>query len=193
LIKTRKRNIRELVNGLRETLSERDRDAWSDAIEDRLFGFEPFAAARTVLFYASFNNEVRTGGAIRRAIREGKRIAVPVTKVEEKRLETSLVTDFDEDLQPGAFGIPEPKPGRVRPVPDDEIDIVVVPGVAFDRRGNRVGYGGGYYDRFVGRVRIGVPLIAVAFAFQLMDEVPAAEHDLRVDALITEEETIVFE
>ena len=95
-----------------------------------------------------------------------------------------------EDLVPGFMDIPEPT-ASCEPVDPQEVDLVLVPGVAFDRQGNRLGYGGGYYDRFL--QQCAAPRVALAFATQLVDHVPTEPHDLRVHAVVTDEEVIRIE
>jgi len=120
----------------------------------------------------------------------GKRVVAPKTVHRERRMIISEVFDVENDLAPGLWNIPEPRPECLRPVDVSEIDLVIVPGVAFDERGNRLGYGGGYYDRFFTELRDGVPLVAVAFEVQVLPEVPVAPWDRRVDLIITESRII---
>lgn len=141
-----------------------------------------------VFAYFSVRSEVQTFDIIRQALRAGKRVALPVSISRGRRLIFREVTDFKADLKPGLLGIPEPKPSRPRVAPR-EADLIIVPGVAFDRRGYRLGTGGGFYDRFLRRVtrpaRVGL-----AFEAQLVDKVPHAEHDERVDYIVTERRVI---
>ena len=102
----------------------------------------------------------------------------------------SEILDVNEDLAPGPWNIPEPKLEKLRPLEPEEIDFVVVPGVAFDQQGNRLGYGGGYYDRFFTQLRAEVPLVAITFEVQVLAEIPVAPWDRQVDLLITEKRVI---
>jgi 5-formyltetrahydrofolate cyclo-ligase len=95
------------------------------------------------------------------------------------------VTDPATDLVPGAWGIPEPREG-LEEVPAERMDVVVVPGAAFDAAGRRCGYGGGFYDAYLPLTRAGVPWVALAFEAQLVDELPCEPHDLAVGAIVTE-------
>jgi 5-formyltetrahydrofolate cyclo-ligase len=187
-----KKEIRVLVSGRRDAMPREELAAASRAIGERLFGFEPFSAARTVMFFVSFRSEVLTAAMIKRALAAGKRVAVPIVNPDTRELVPSEIKDFDSELTEGAYGIPEPKAEFVRPVPPAEIDFVAMPGLAFDRRGGRIGYGGGFYDRFAARLRPGALLAALAFSFQVFDEIPALPHDRKVDAIVTEKEIIVF-
>ena len=102
------------------------------------------------------------------------------------------VASLTEDLLPGVWGIREPDPARCREASIEEIDFILVPGVAFDASGGRLGYGGGFYDRLLGHARPGVPKVAGAFSLQVVAAVPVEDHDCRVTTLVTETETIPF-
>jgi 5-formyltetrahydrofolate cyclo-ligase len=136
------------------------------------------------MFFASFRSEVDTHHMIRRALEEGKRIVLP--RVRGKELELLEIENYDRDVAPGAWGIPEP--GRGRTVELKDIGLIVMPGAAFDVRGNRIGYGGGFYDRLLplynGRTA------ALAFELQIIPEVSAAVHDIPVHMIITEKRVI---
>lgn len=187
-----KSDIRAKAASLRDALAASEIDARSKAVEDRLFSFGPFEAARTVMIFVSFRSEVRTEGIMRRALASGKRVAVPLVDFARREMFASVINDFEAELAPGPYGILEPKHEFVRPVPAGEIDFVALPGLAFDRRGNRVGYGGGFYDRFVTGLRPETTLAALAFSIQLFDEVPADETDRKIHALITDGGILLF-
>jgi 5-formyltetrahydrofolate cyclo-ligase len=187
-----KRDVRLRAAALRDSLSPAENAARSLKIEERLFAFGPFAAARTVMLFISFRSEVSTGGMIRRSLAAGKRVAVPVVGTKELGIFASQIKDCGAELAEGAYGILEPKPEFLRPVPPEEMDFVALPGLAFDRRGNRIGYGGGFYDRYIATLRPDACLAALAFSLQIFDDVPAAEHDRKIHALITDEELISF-
>lgn len=186
-----KKDIRNLVAERRDRLTPGELSARSAAVEARLFSYEPFVSARTVMFFVSFRSEVLTEGMIKRALDAGKCVVAPVVRLETRELVASELKDFDSELAEGAYGIPEPKPEFVRPVPPEEIDFAAVPGLAFDRAGHRVGYGGGFYDRFIERLRPDAHLAALAFSFQLFDEVPFQQHDRKIHAVITDAETLI--
>ncbi|MFC1474474.1 5-formyltetrahydrofolate cyclo-ligase [bacterium] len=181
---------RKQVLTIRDTLTIYERISMSEKATELLLGFEPFVIAETTMFFISFRSEILTELMIRRSLGAGKRVVVPVTNIEERTLTASLLLDYNSELAPGAFGIPEPMEGCVRPVPPEEIDFIALPGAAFDRRGNRVGYGGGFYDRFTEKRRPDVPLVALAFSCQVIDSVPTEPHDRPVDYIITEKEII---
>jgi 5-formyltetrahydrofolate cyclo-ligase len=164
--------------------------AWSDlasaAVISRLENLPIFQRARVIQTYVALPHEVNTHDLIRRLLQAGKKVAVP--KVEsENTLQQFFITNFFE-LAPGAYGIPEPPSDSGRLALWNQFDLVLVPGLAFDRSGHRLGAGKGYYDRLL--ASIAVPKIALAFAFQIVDKIPIAAHDQQVDMIVTEEEVI---
>ncbi len=185
-IQTRKKNLRKKILALRDALSEEERGQKSITIHKHLFSLPEFASAQTVAFFISFKSEVVTEPMIREALSLSKKVVVPITDLTERKLVFSRLIDFSEDLSPGTWGIPEPKPACIRPVAPEEIDLVITPGAVFDRRGNRIGYGGGFYDGLLSSV--GKPAVALAFSVQIVECVPTESgHDVPVDMIITEE------
>lgn len=163
----------------------------SERVRAHLLSHPAWRASRAVLAYASFRQEVDTLPLLAAALSQRKELILPRVDRRRKRLDLLRVSDPGADLQPGYQGIPEPDPARCPPVDAGRIDLVLVPGVVFDRRGFRLGYGGGYYDRLLaslpGAVRVGL-----AFSLQVVDEIPALAHDLPVDILVTEEGALQF-
>ena len=156
----------------------------SRRIGDRLFSLPEFAAARTLMFFASFRSEVETLPMIRRALAAGKKGVLP--KVAGGHLDLYGISDPGRDLSPGAWGIPEPR--TAVPAEVGSVDLMVVPGAAFDEAGNRLGYGAGFYDSllpgFAGAT------VALAFELQIVPSVPAEPHDVPVRKIVTEERII---
>ena len=140
--------------------------------------------------YVDFDNEVRTKDMIKDCIDKGKRVVIPFIRSKDRAIILSEVKDIDKELEPSTFGILEPAKGYLRPVPYNEIDTVVVPGVAFDAKGGRLGYGGGYYDRLLINVNRKAHLIGLAFEFQILKEVPQQSHDIVLESIITEKRII---
>lgn len=147
-----------------------------------------YAAARTVMFYVDVRTEVRTRQSLPEALGHGKRIVVPYCV--DGALELFRLESMDE-LAIGMYKILEPKPelraAPGKPVDVRELDLVMVPGVAFDRRGARMGHGMGYYDKLLEHARADAPLVALAFECQLFPEIPTQEHDVFMDKIITEQ------
>jgi 5-formyltetrahydrofolate cyclo-ligase len=183
-----KGEIRKRILSLRNAMPPAEIEAKSLAIVERLAGLDEIRRAATWMVYLSFGSEVLLDSLILRGWAEGKRIVVPHCRPESGELAACRIDALDE-LEPGHYGIRAPKPDLLRPIPKEEIDAVIVPAAAFDRLGYRIGYGGGYYDRFLqGASR--AAKIGAAFACQIVPEIPAAPHDIPVDRIVTEEETI---
>jgi 5-formyltetrahydrofolate cyclo-ligase len=181
----RKRDIRRSVLHDRDALQEDDRRAKSAAIAERLMTLPELRSTRTVMAFWSFGSEVDTSRLIEALHAAGKRIVLP--RVDGREVGAVVYVPGDPTTAT-SFGAMEPTSAEI--VPPTEIDVVIAPGVAFDRNGGRIGYGGGFYDRFLRTVRADTPVIAPAFAMQLVDEIPSGEHDRPVDVVVTEEELI---
>ncbi len=164
----------------------------SAAIIKRIVCLEEYIQARIIMAYVDFRNEVRTGALIEHCLGSGKRVAVPITDITNKLLTPSEIMHYPEDLAPGAWGILEPAPGCIRPVDPRELNMVIIPGVAFDLNGERLGYGGGFYDRFLPRTRPGTIFVALAFELQIKENVFPGPHDCPMHILVTEERVIKF-
>jgi 5-formyltetrahydrofolate cyclo-ligase len=183
-----KEEIRQRILTLRNAMTPEDVAVKSSVIVRRLMELKEFREPSTLMVFLSFGSEVQTDGIIRWGWENGKRIVVPRCRPEGRRLTPCLLEGFAE-LEAGHYGIREPKAGLVRPVPAGEIGVVLVPAVAFDRRGTRIGYGGGYYDRFLPEVPRAAR-IGAAFSCQIVAGIPADPHDIPVDRIVTEEEII---
>lgn len=183
-----KAGIREKYLSLRNSMPEIDADKKSLAIINRLISTAEFEASSLIMCYASFGNEVRTGWFIRYCLDQGIRIAVPVIEKAQGRKEifASEVFDADRELVAGTWGIPEPRREFYRRIKPEDIDTLVIPGVAFDFQKNRIGFGAGYYDRFLTQIRRGCIKIGVAYELQLQELIPVCGHDVRMDIIITE-------
>jgi 5-formyltetrahydrofolate cyclo-ligase len=179
-----KRALRERVLARRDRLSAAARRARSARVLELLMALPELKTASSVMCFASFGSEVDTAPLVRWCLDQGKRVALPRV-VGKRHLEAFWVGDPAADLESGSYGILEPRLSLPAASPD-EIDVVIVPGSVFGRAGDRMGYGGGFYDAFLPRLRRGVPRVAVAFDLQLVDDVPQEEHDLRIDILVTE-------
>ena len=184
-VRARKIRVRKGMIAQRRALSAEAVRERSAAIRSRLVGLPEYAEARVVHCYVSAkNNEVDTRRLISDALEEGKRIVVPVTDVRQRRLDHSEIVSLDE-LEPSVFGLLEPKEACRRLIGIVEMDLVIVPGVAFDPRGHRIGFGGGFYDRFLREVR--APKIALAYSFQVLEAIEVDPHDVKMDQIVTDE------
>jgi 5-formyltetrahydrofolate cyclo-ligase len=186
-----KKALRNKILALRDALSISERRQKSNAIQSLLFSLPEFTAAQRLALFVSFRSEVLTESIIRAALSLSKVVVVPITDLARRQLILSRLVDFDAELAPGTWGIPEPKPGCIRPVALNEPDLFIAPGVAFDRQGRRIGYGGGFYDRLLRALPVRKPVVALAFALQIVESVPFDPSlDEPVDIIITEEEII---
>lgn len=184
LLETKQR-LREEVRARRA--AQPRKDELSRRIAARLAALPEYHAAGTVLFYVSFRSEVRTREMLAEAWRAGKRVVVPYCTGGRLKL---VKIDGADELAPGTLGILEPRPElRSRPerrVDPQEPDLIVVPGLAFDRQGNRLGYGRGYYDKLLPLVRSDAALVALAYECQRVDALPRLAHDVPVHKIVTE-------
>jgi len=185
-LKQRKRSIRRDVIERRDALSSEERAARSVRIADRALELPEIDRATTVMAFWSFGSEVETAPLLERLHAAGKRVVLPRVEGEDV---VAVVYETGDEVLAASFGAMEPT-GSVTVEPGD-VDVVVTPGVAFDREGSRIGYGGGFYDRFLPRTRADVAAIAIAFGLQVVDEpLPRGGFDRPVDAIVTEDEVI---
>lgn len=165
----------------------------SSRIIDRLEGLKEFRASNSIMCYADFKNEVETRDFIKKCLESGKQVAVPsiITAANgQKSMIASEITDIDSDLEKGTYGFLEPRNDSIRMMEPLKIDLVVVPGVLFDIRRHRLGYGGGYYDRYLKMLRSDCFKVGIAFENQISDEVPLELHDVPLNMIITEDRYI---
>ena len=167
---------------------QENKDELSDVIVEKFMALPEYARSKTVMFYVDVRAEVRTRQALPKAIQSGKRIVVPWCN-EHGLLELFLLEDMSE-LSVGMYKILEPRADLrdvgAKQIPVDELDLIMVPGVAFDRRGGRTGHGKGYYDKLLEHARRDAPLVALAFECQMFPEIPMQSHDIFMDKVITE-------
>jgi 5-formyltetrahydrofolate cyclo-ligase len=192
LLQAKKARIRRAVIAVRDALDPTERATASAAIRDRLSSLPQVAGARTVLAFAAFGSEVDLDPLLEELIERRIGVFLPfVVTLSPPELGIARVRDLTADLVPGRLGIREPDPARRRAARSDRVDVVIAPGVAFDPTGRRIGYGAGFYDRLIAGLRPGTPVIAPAFACQVLPEVPATTHDMTVNAIVTERATII--
>lgn len=183
-----KKELRKKAIELRDSIEPEMAAQLSNIIQDRVINHPWFKESMTVFVYVSARSEVKTSGIIKKALESGKKVCVPRV-IPRVRMEAVPVADLKEDLQMGYFNIMEPKP-HLQPV-EEVPDLVIVPGLLFDRKGFRLGYGGGYYDKYLTRLKPDSRTIGIAYSLQITDELPVEEHDIRVMTVITDSEIIV--
>lgn len=188
---TMKQFIRELAR--KNRVAQKNKDALSLEICKKFTALPAYAAAGTVMWYVDAGSEVRTRHTLPEALTHGKRVVVPWCVVETNELELFLLEDMSE-LVEGAYKILEPKEElrqlAAKKIQPEQLDLVMVPGTAFDLRGGRMGQGKGYYDRLLARARPDAPLVAMGFDCQIFEEIPVAAHDVFMDLVLTETRTI---
>ena len=182
--------IREDIAEIISALAESDIANKIKAIEDRLFEFANFLEAKIALLYVSDVNEVQTRNIISRAYSYNKIVVLPAFDAKTFEMELMKVDQFPQELKPGPRGVPEPNSGRCKIVPIDRIDIAIIPGVAFDEKGGRIGTGRGYYDRLIPKLAITTRKVALTLEEQIIPQVPMESHDKHVDIIITDKRII---
>jgi len=182
-----KKELRKIMLSIRKKMSKEDVENNSRKIWEKIFNLEIYSKSKVIFIYLDFNNEVMTFPYIKRMLDEGKRLVVPYTDMVNEVLILSEISN-EKDLALNPFGYYEPE--EPTPVPVEDIDLVIVPGVVFDEKLNRVGFGKGYYDKILHRLSPHAKKIAVAHDFQVLDSVPSEEHDVKMDILITEKRVI---
>ena len=188
-----RRQLRLQYLAARAQLPPTARAAQSREIVDSVMGLAVFQETACVFIYCSYQSEVETWELIRRCLAAGKTVSVPLTEPKDSRMSAVVVTDPARDLIPGYRGILEPNPAAsLRLQSPSQIEAAIIPGAVFDRAGNRLGYGGGYYDRFLSGAAVQALRIGLAFSIQVADCLPALPHDAAMDWLITEQETLAW-
>ncbi len=177
-----KQTIRDSLLRKRDALNDDKVAGDSTAIRQRLLVSDFYRRASCISCYVSVGNEVGTHDIIDHAVAEGKRVTVPLCR-KGRRLVHRQIGSIG-DLSPSQFGLLEPTDPDLPKVDPSAIDLILVPGLAFDRSGNRIGFGAGYYDGFLSQTT-GLK-IALAYDFQILDTVPAEPHDVPLDAIITD-------
>ncbi len=189
-VKDKKHELRKLIKKKLDAISRDDIQEKLKAIETQLFEFANFIEAEVSLLYINQHQEVDTGRIIRRCIDSPKDIILPLFNNANGGAKLYKIQDVDADLRKGTGNVLEPDPERCKPVSMDHIDIAIIPGVAFDEKGGRLGTGAGRYDRIIPKLPITARKVAFAFEDQITQAVPMESHDKFVDIIITEERII---
>ena len=190
MLTTLKKGIREEILCKRDRLNLQERAELSSIICNNLLNLYEYKQAKVVHFYLTIKSEVITEDAVKSAISTGKDVVIPVMDKRHKRILLSGLNDYDKELAPTSHGIIEPKPEFYKFVDLNDIDLMVLPGVAFDLNGHRLGYGAGYYDRLLRDADTRPFLVALAFEVQIVNKIPIGDHDVRMDKIITEKRII---
>jgi 5-formyltetrahydrofolate cyclo-ligase len=183
--------IRKEILHKRNNLTLREIEEKSNNIFERLTKTSEYKNAKTVMLYVSKGNEVKTANIIHDALKEKETVCVPKTDKERHTLHAIKITNPYIELYKGHFGIHEPLFEQKKVVPLHEVDIVVIPGIAFDLNGHRLGWGKGYYDRFLEKHKT-IHKIGLAYEFQLLPGLPKDKHDVPVTMVVTEKRVLYF-
>lgn len=184
MIYLRKKNLRKEILEKLHNISKSEKERKVEDLKEKLFSLEEFKKAKCVMFYVSKHYEVNTHKMIDESIAMGKKVVVPITLKEEKMLSPSELKDRKKDLIEGHYGVHQPHEKHIRPVALEKVDLILVPAIAFDKSGHRLGHGGGYYDRFLSKAPPGIFTVGVAFDFQVVDELPKHDTDIPVDKVL---------
>ncbi|EOD01747.1 5-formyltetrahydrofolate cyclo-ligase [Caldisalinibacter kiritimatiensis] len=190
MITVQKEKLRKEILNIRNNMKKSEVEGLSEKIISRLVNMDIFKESKNVMIYLSFKNEVDTYKLLSHCKRLKKNVIVPFTVKEKKEIIPTLLKDQEKELVKSYYGYMEPSKEYLRPVNKEDIDIVIVPGVVFDERCCRIGFGGGYYDRFFSDVKDKVIKVGIAYEFQIVERVPVEEFDVPLDYVITEKRII---
>lgn len=187
-----KKQIRETIKRKRDLLTKEEILSKSGLIMDKLVSMEAYKEAETVMCFSSFGSEVNTFPLTRQILKDGKTLVLPrvENKGDYKKLGLYTVHNIDDDLTKGVFGILEPDIIKCKAAIAEEIDLFICPGVVFDLRCNRIGYGGGYYDRLFAELTNTAYKVGIAFDLQIVEKIEADSFDIPLDFVITEKRKI---
>jgi len=182
-----KRTLKQEIFQRRKSLTKEEIKDKSIKIKDKLCSLDEFKNAKNIMFYVSYNEEVNTQELIEELLeKKEKTIVVPYVLKNNPILQLSEIKSFN-DLEPKTFGILEPIKNHIREFNYEKVDLIILPGIVFDKNGHRIGYGYGYYDRFLKKLSKNTVKIGFAFDFQVVDKIPKEGHDVPVDIILTDE------
>ena len=189
-LKLKKQEIRSQVEEKLNALSKKEIMKKYGVIEKQLFNFANFREAEVTLLYVNQPHEVDSENILKRCSESTKHIVLPLFREENNGTKLYKISDIKKDLKPGPNNILEPDPDRCKPVPIDDVDIAIIPGIAFDEKGGRLGIGNGRYDRIISKLPITARKVACATEDQMTLLVPMESHDKYVDIIITDKRII---
>lgn len=181
-----KEKLRKKIHNRRDNLQVQYRKKRSKIIAEKFFNTVYYINSNNILIYYPFRSEVDVTIIIKEALKNKKNIILP--RIDNHNLRLFYVNDLKKQLEIGTYSIMEPAIGLCRPADISDIDLAVVPGLGFDKKLNRLGYGGGFYDKLLLQIPEGVKKIALCFDIQVVDSIPASENDIKVDCIITDTE-----
>ncbi|AOR22492.1 5-formyltetrahydrofolate cyclo-ligase [Clostridium taeniosporum] len=185
-----KKELRKKILNLRKEINSTEKKNFDNIIHKKFFESKFYSQCRNIFVYISYDSEIDTKTLIIKALKDGKNIYVPRTNYKTKLMEAVKITSL-ENLIEDRYGILQPKESELS-TELNNIDLVIIPGVAFDINGGRMGYGGGFYDRYLNKCKKDIFKIALAYDFQVIDYIPMDKHDISVDCVITNTKEIII-
>lgn len=179
-----KSDFREYITKKRDVLSLSDKKEKDNAIYEIIINGKEFIEAEVIFIYISFGKEVDTHNIIKYALKLGKKVCVPRVISRLNGMKALKISSLEE-LELSSYGILEPS-DTAEEVKSQDMDLAIIPGLAFDLKGDRIGYGGGFYDRFFSNTNLDIKKIALAYQFQILDRIPIEDHDMAIDCIVTE-------
>ncbi len=189
-IQERKRKIRLDIAKKLESFSESELEKKIRQVEKQLFDFANFVESKIPLLYVENRNEVPTRGIIDKCLKMDKILVLPIVNMDKFKLTLKKIDNIKADMKAGPDGILEPNANRCKTVPVDRVDIAIIPGIALDEKGGRIGTGNGYYDRLIPKLSVTTRKVALALEAQIIQQIPMQTHDRHVDIIITENRVI---
>ena len=159
-------------------------------IKEKFFSLNETQKAKKIMIYISFKSEARTREIILELLKKKKKVVVPVIDFKKNEISLSELKDYQKELVANKLGIFQPAKEFFRPFSPKELDLIVVPGIAFDEKGNRLGFGKGYYDKFLSKTPKKIPVIALAFEEQIAEKISSEKHDIKMHKILTEKRLI---
>ena len=189
-IHEKKQEIRNDVIKFLNSMSVKERAEKTKAIEDRLFDFANFLEANISLLYMNGRYEVETKNIINKTLEYNKIVVLPAYTMEKHKTRLMKIDNMDTNLISGPKGVLEPDENQCKEVPIECIDIAIIPGIAFDEKGARIGSGTGFYDRLIPELPITTRKVSLAFEDQIIQQIPMESHDKHVDIIVTNKRII---
>lgn len=178
-----KKELRRIILEKRDNINLSERIRYDKDIFNTLINSEVYNKSKCIFVFVSYKSEVNTHEIIKHSLAQGKRVCVPKVSSKSEGMYAVEIKKF-EDLKSGKYGILEPESFEYK-INEAEIDLALIPGVAFDKSGGRVGYGAAFYDRFLVKLKKDTPKIALAYEMQIVDYVPMNEWDVKINEIIT--------
>lgn len=186
-----KREFRRDALQRRRELSEVRREEAAGALLDVLRGLDSLRGAERVMAYSARGGELSLEPFMEWTLDRGAEVLLPRVDDQQQDLEIYRIEDLERDREPGYGDILEPVRDRCEQIPPDTLEVVLVPGVLFDEQGYRIGYGGGFYDRFLSGIPDDVVTLGIAYEFQIRTRLPRMDHDVPVDRIVTDSGTVI--